>query len=172
MDFKKFQEIVVARCETLGIGDYELYYQVAESIQAAAYRQEISEFTSSVEGGVCFRCIVNGKMGYASTEELSPAQAESIVDRAVDNASVLESQEPVFLGEGGKTYQPLEPTHISMPGTEALIHKVLSTQEQIYAADPAVIDGSATQGIAERSRIAIVNSRGLNLSCENTLVES
>ena len=33
----------------------------------------------------------------------------------------------------------------------------------------AVIDGCETQGIAERSQIAICNSRGLDLSCENIL---
>ena len=56
-----------------------------------------------------------------------------------------------------------------LPATDALIAKVLSTQEQIYQASPAVIDGSSTQGIAERSQIAIFNSKGLDLSYENTV---
>ena len=81
MDFSVFKKLVIARCEELGLKDYELYYQMAESVSAETYQHSISEFTSSTEGGVCFRCIVNGKMGYASTEELSENQAAAIVLR-------------------------------------------------------------------------------------------
>ena len=169
MDFSVFKKLVIARCEELGLVDYELYYQMAESISTETYQHSISEFTASTEGGVCFRCIVKGKMGYASTESLTEEQAKAIVDRAVDNALVLEAEEQVFLGEGGKTYAPLEERNLTMPTAEDLIGKVLSTQEQLYAADPAVIDGCATQAIAERSCIAIYNSRGLDLFSENVL---
>ena len=169
MDFTTFKNLVIAHCEELGIADYELYYQAAESTSVSAFQHEINQFTSSTEGGICFRCIVSGKMGYASTEELSEEAAASIVARAADNASVLEAEEPVFLGEGGKSYAKLEREPYGMPATEALINKVLETQEQIYAANPAVIDGSSTQGIAERSVTAIYNSRGLDLRSETTL---
>ena len=169
MDFNTFKNAVIAKCAELGITDYELYYQAAESTSVSAFQHEINQFTSSIEGGVCFRCIVGGKMGYASTEELSEAAAAGIVARAADNASVLEAEEPVFLGEGGKTYATLERKPYDLPATDALIARVLSTQEQIYAADPAVIDGSSTQGIAERSVTAIYNSKGLDLHSEATL---
>ncbi|MBQ8833515.1 MAG: TldD/PmbA family protein [Oscillospiraceae bacterium] len=169
MDFNTFKNTVIAKCAELGIADYELYYQAAESTSVSAFQHEINQFTGSTEGGVCFRCIVGGKMGYASTEELSEAAAAAIVARAADNASVLEAEEPVFLGEGGKTYAPVKDTGVTMPATDALIAKVLATQEQIYAANPAVIDGSSTQGIAERSEIAIYNSKGLDLHSETTL---
>lgn len=169
MDFQAFKAAVIAQCEALGIREYELYYQAAESTSVSAFQQEINEFTGATEGGVCFRCIVNGKMGYASTEELSAAQATAIVARAADNASVLEAEEPVFLGEGGKTYAVLNTAAVPLPSTEALIAKVLDTQRQLYAADSRVIDGCAAQGIAERSQVAIYNSRGLDLSSETTL---
>ena len=169
MDFLTFKNIVIEKCRELGIDDYELYYQAAESTSVSVFQQEINEFTSSNEGGICFRCIVNGKMGYASTEELSEVQAAAIVERAADNASVLEAEEPVFLGEGGKTYRETDRKPYALPTTEALIAAVLETQKKLYAADPAVIDGSQTQGIAEYSRTAICNSRGLDLYSENTL---
>lgn len=169
MDFNTFKELVIETCRELGIAEYELYYQSAESTTVDAFQHEISEFTSAMEGGVCFRCIVNGKMGYASTEELSETAAAAIVARAADNASVLEAEEPVFLGEGGKTYQPLERKNYGLPTTDALIAKVLATQEQLYAASPAVIDGCQTEGMAQRRRIAIFNSKGLDLHSESTL---
>lgn len=166
MNFTEFKELVIAKAQVMGIAEYELYYQAAESTSVSAFQHEINQFTASVEGGVCFRCIVGGRMGYASTEALNESEAAAIVERAAENAAVLEADEPVFLGEGGKTYQAVEAKAYDLPTTEALIAKVLSTQEAVYKADPAVIDGSSTQGISERSSIAIVNSKGLDLSAE------
>ena len=169
MNFAEFKEIVVAKAQAMGIADYELYYQAAESTSVSAFQHEINQFTASVEGGVCFRCIVGGKMGYASTEALSESEANAIVEKAAQNAAVLEAEEPVFLGEGGKTYQAVEAKAYPLPTTEALIAKVLATQDAMYHANSAVIDGSTTQGISERSSIAIVNSKGLDLSTEVAL---
>ena len=169
MTFTEFKEIVIAKAQAMGLTDYELYYTASESTSISAFQHSLNQFTSSIEGGVCFRCIVGGKMGYASTEELSEAQAASIVEKAAQNAAVLEAEEQVFLGEGGKTYQVIDRKPYALPTTEELISKVLDTQERIYAADPAVIDGSSTQGISERSITAIVNSKGLDLQSEVAL---
>ena len=163
MNFVEFKEQVIAQAEAMGIADYELYYQAGESTSVSAFQHSINQFTDSTEGGVCFRCIVGGKMGYASTEALNESEAKEIVRRAAANAEVLESEEAVFLGEGGKTYAAIDRKPMELPTTDALIAKVLDTQEKIYAADPAVIDGSSTQGISEKSVTAIVNSKGLDL---------
>ena len=168
MTFKEFKDIVVAQCQELGIAEYELYYQAGSSTSVDTFQHSVNEFTSSQSGGVCFRAIINGKMGYASTEELSAEQAKAVVVKAADSASVLEAEEQVFLGEGGQTYEPLEDRSYDLPTTEALIAKVLETTEKLYAADPAVIDGCQTQGILESSEIAIFNSKGLDLHYANS----
>ena len=120
MDFESFKQAVIARCHQLGITEYELYYANSESTCIGAFQHEINQFTGAAQGGVCFRCILGGKMGYASTEDLSAEQAVAIVRKAADNAALLESEEQVFLGEGGKTYAPLEITSYALPNTENL----------------------------------------------------
>ena len=169
MEFKEFKQEVAARCQAQGIADYELFYQASESTSVSVFQHEVKQFTSSIDGGVCFRCIVNGKMGYASTEDLSREQADAIVARAVDNASVLESEEPVFLGEGGKVYAVLEETPWEEVSPETLIARTLATQEALYASDSRVVDGCETQGVVEKSRVAICNSRGLDLEESTSL---
>ena len=105
MEQNAFQQAVIAAAQQLGLADYELYFQFADGISVDIFgRDEIKEFSSATEGGVCFRCIVDGKMGYASTQLLSEASAADIVRRAVDNAKTLEKDDPVFLGEGGQSY--------------------------------------------------------------------
>lgn len=169
MDFNSFKEAIIARCKELGVQEYELYYQAAESTSVSAYQQEINEFTGNAEGGVCFRCIEGGKMGYASTEELSPEQAVQLVNRALDNARNLETEDPVFLGRGGQSYEKLELSPAPLPSTESLIKSVLAAQKALYAADSSVVDGTVTEGICEKSSIAIYNSNGLDLSYTNQI---
>ena len=169
MDFDTFKKHVIAACEEIGITEYELYYSASESTSVETFRHEINEFTASRDGGVCFRCIAHGKMGYASTEELTAEQAKAVVVKAADSAALLESEEAVFLGEGGQEYEALEIRPCPLPGADALIAAALDAQEKLYAADPAVIDGCQTQCIAESSEIAIYNSKGLDLHYENTV---
>ena len=169
MDFVSFKNAVIARAEQLGITEYELYYRADESTSVDVFKDEINEFSASSQGGVCFRCIVGGKMGYASTEELSEAQAAAIVEKAADHATVLESDEPVFLCEGGKTYENLQLQPYALPGTEELIRCALDTQKKLYATDSRVVDGCQTSVVAEASTIAICNSKGLDLRYDNNV---
>lgn len=163
MDYQSFKKAIIACAAELGLTEYELYYTGGSDTSVSAFRHELNEFSSSEGGGVCFRCIVDGKMGYASTQSLTEAEARSIVTQAVENAKSLETDEQVFLCEGGKEYEPVADESYELPTTEELIAAVLATQEKLYAANPAIIDGSETQGISEKSEIAIYNSKGLDL---------
>ena len=167
MDYQSFKNAVIAACAEAGITEYELYYQSGSDTTIGVFAHEVNEFSSSEGGGICFRCIVDGKMGYASTQALNEAEARAVVARAADNAACLETDEQVFLCQGGKEYRALESRPYDLPATEELIACALSTQEKIYAADPMVIDGCQTQVIAESSQIAIYNSKGLDLTYSN-----
>ena len=167
MDYQSFKNAVIAACAECGITEYELYYQSGSETTVGVFAHEINEFSSSEGGGVCFRCIVDGKMGYASTQALNADEAKAIVERAADSAVCLETEEAVFLCEGGKTYRALERRTYELPSTEELIKTALDTQEKLYAADPMVIDGCQTQAISESSEIAIYNSKGLDLTYSN-----
>lgn len=169
MNFNEFKNHVIAACKEAGIEEYELYYSASESTSVETFRHEINEFTASRDGGVCFRCIAGGKMGYASTEDLSAEQAKSVVAKAADSAALLESEEMVFLGEGGQEYEPLDIAPMTLPGADKLISAALDVQEKLYAADPAVIDGCQSQCMAESSEIAIYNSKGLDLYYQNAV---
>ena len=167
MDFNAFKEAVIAAAKAAGLAEYELYYEGGEETNVEAFRHEINQFSSSVNGGVCFRCVVGGKMGYASTEDMDPEKAADLVQRAVDNAKTLESTEPVFLCEGGKTYEKLNVTPYELPSTEEMIATALAVQDKLYAADPKVVDGES--GVTrQKFRFAICNSKGLDLSYENS----
>ena len=96
MDYQSFKNAVIAQAAALGITEYELYYESGSETSVGVFQHEVNQFSSSAQGGgVCFRCIVNGKMGYASTQALNENEAKSIVTKAAENAAVLESEEQV-----------------------------------------------------------------------------
>lgn len=169
MDYEVFKAAVDAAAKKNGLTDYELYYESVESTSVDIFKDEINNFTSNTEGGVCFRTLCGGKMGYASTENVRPESAEMLVRSAMENAAVLESEEQEFLGEGGQSYRNTDRAPLPLPSTEKLIGDACDLQKRMYARDPAVVDGTSSQAISERYEIAIFNSRGLDLHYENNM---
>lgn len=164
MDFQEFKKAVIAASEECGVADYELYYASEESTSVGVFKHEVNRFESGLSGGVSYRALFEGRMGYASTEKLDEDEARRIVKRALDNAASLETDEKEFLVEGGKTYRALEEEPFVMPTPEELLGKALAGQEALYAADPLVTDGSETESASFRYTVSIANSRGLDLS--------
>ena len=121
MDFKEFKTMVAAQAEKAGLADYELYYTSQESTEVSMFNGELDSFTSSLTGGAAFRCIVEGHMGAAYTQELSEGQAESLVLRARENALTLEKEEEAFFAQGGGEYPDVQPVEYPVLGAEALI---------------------------------------------------
>ena len=159
MDFKTFKEQVFAAAEGKNLTQYEIYYQGCNSTVATAFQDEINEFSASNDGGVCFRCIYGGKMGYASTEALD--DAEGLVTRAMDNAAVLEADEQVFLAENGQNYRKWSGKNYKLPDTKQLLELTLAAQRGLYAAGAE--DGTSARGVAEENVIELHNSGGLSL---------
>ncbi len=167
MDFQTFRQAAADEAAALKLQAYELYYLLEESASASAFRHEISEFSSASEGGVCLRCLVDGKMGYASTQLLSEESARALVRRAAGNAAVLETGQPEFFVEPGQNYQPVDAGSTPLPAADVLRAAALAGQDALYA-QSGVVDGCGTDVFAGRTCIAIYNSLGLDLRYENT----
>ena len=168
MDFQTFRQLAAQEAAALKIEEYELDYQMEESASVSAFRHEIREVSDANEGGVCMRCLVDGRMGYASTQLLSEESARSLVRRAAGNAAVLETVEPEYLVGAGQNYRSVAASAAPLPEADALRRAALAGQDALYAQE-GVVDGSNTEVHANRFSIAIHNSRGLDLQYENTL---
>ena len=168
MQFNEFKALVIAECAARGVAEYELYYQSSASTTVDTFQHSVNEFSSSLSGGLCFRCIVEGKMGYASTQELSQEQAVAVVVKAMDNALCLETEETVFLGEGGQEYESLPDRCYAEPTTEEMIATALAVTEKLYAADPMAVDGCQSEILRGSEEVAIYNSKGLDLHQSNS----
>ncbi|MBP3577871.1 MAG: hypothetical protein J6K15_07150, partial [Lachnospiraceae bacterium] len=163
MNYQEFKQAVIAAAKEKEVKDYELYYSESAETQTEIFKTEVKGFTTGSNLGVCLKCLVNGKMGYASTEHLSEEEAVSLVERALDNAKSIESEEQAFIHTKGDTYAVLEKEEVKLPTATEVIDFALDLQKQIYATDSRVVDGTQAYAGFVESKTALYNSNGLDL---------
>lgn len=163
MTYQEFKNAVIDVSDQMQIADYELYYSQSESTSVDTYKQEVNEYGTETSMGVCYRCIRDGKVGYASTENLTKEEARSLVLRALENAGSIESDEKAIIHEKGDAYATLSVEEGKLPTGEELTEAALALQKEIYAADPRVSDGTQSYAGCGRASFALYNSKGLDL---------
>lgn len=166
MTYQEFKSKVIDISERMQIKDYELYYTEGDSASVEIFQQEIKEYSTDSSMGVCYRCIKDGKAGYASTENLTEEEAASLVTRALENAESIESGEEAYIHGQGDTYAALPEITCKKPTGGELKEAALTLQKELYAADPRVTDGTQSLAAYGRSTYALCNSRGLDLQDE------
>ncbi len=163
MNYQEFKTAVIKYAAENNINDYELYYSKSDETSVEIFMTEVKGFNSANSMGICFRCNVNGQTGYASTENMTEEEAESIVLRAIENAKSLESEAPSFIHKLGDTYATVEKVETTTPAASELVDFALDLQKEIYAQDERVIDGTQAIAGCGSSERAIFNSNGIDL---------
>ncbi len=163
MNYNDFKNAIIKAAQDAALTDYELYYSASEDISVDTLMHQINEFSTSTGAGACFRCIWEGKMGYASTQLFTEEEALRLVESAMANASAIESEDTVFIHPAGDTYETVEIKKTTEPTTAQLIDSSLALLEKVYKNDARVIDGSQTFAGYGSQRIALYNSKGLDL---------
>ena len=162
--FESMKQALVAAAQRAGLTQYEIYAQSEESISAETLKDEISSFSSSNAGGICFRCIVDGKMGYASGELMTEDAMEDMVNAAISNARCIDNDDEVFIFAGSPAYATPNVPAPSLPEATAIRDTALALQRALYATSEKVSDGTQTAAIAMTSEVHLFNSNGLELS--------
>ena len=164
MKLEELKKKIKLTADAVGLSEYEIYYSCESSVSAETLKHEISSFSSGTQAGISFRCIVDGKMGYASTERMTEDEMESLVTRAIDNATYQDYDDEVFLYEGSKEYATVTATPPEMPSAEELKNAALAIQRATYASSDKVTDGTQSSTFAFETTISISNSYGLELT--------
>ncbi len=164
MLFEQMKNALIAAATEAGIEQYEIYYQVGESISAETLKDEISAFASSVSGGICFRCIVGGKMGYASSELLTEDAMQELVQNAVANAACIDNDDEVFIFEGSPAYAKIDAGEVKLADAVTIRDTALRLQKETYAQSDKVTDGTQSVAMSSVGEVRLYNSHGLSLS--------
>lgn len=166
MTYQEFKEAVIRYAGENGVADYEIYYESGWSNSVEIYKEEVKGYSTEEDMGVCFRCVVNGRAGYASTENLTEEEALSLVRRALENACSIESEEKCFIHEKGDKYAVCGKNDSPQPSGAELIEAALTLQREMYGADSRVTDGTQAYMVYGSHKYALYNSNGLDLEDE------
>ena len=108
MNFDLLKNALVKALLEEGLTEYEIYYMSDESVSVATLNKEVNSFSSSESGGLCLRVLVDGKMGYASTELMSESEMSELPRRAKSNAEATEKPDTVGIYAGSDSYEELK----------------------------------------------------------------
>lgn len=167
MTYSEFKQAVMANAAAQGLEEYDLFYSESNAASAVMLKQGIRSYLTNASRGACFRCIYHGKPGYAATELFTAEQAEELVAAAMENAASIESDDQVFIHGVGDTYRQLAEKSLRTPTGAQLIEKATDTLNACFAASDRLTDASEAEVEYLQTKVALCNSKGLDLQAEN-----
>ncbi|WP_160680859.1 TldD/PmbA family protein [Clostridium sp. C8-1-8] len=172
MDIKAFSNLIFNKAEEANFSEYEIYYSSKESLDIKIFDSEVDDYGLSNTSGVSFRGVINGRMGYSYSESLDEASASMMVEKAKENAKLIENEDKDFIYGGASQYEevhsyskdideltPTEQIDLAL----ALEQKTKGTSDLIEKVAECEVDTS-------KSEVAIINSKGLDLRHKKTTV--
>lgn len=166
MQFEEMKNVLADAAARAGIGEYEIYYQSTEDLSAETLKDEISSFSSGKVCGVSFRCIVNGKQGYASSQLLDRDTLEELVYAACANAACIDSEDEPYIFEGSSHYASLDGEAPALLPADEIRDAALLSMRHTYASCDLVADGTQCGAVSSVRDTYLYNSRGLSLSSQ------
>ena len=166
MNFDMLKSILESALEREGVSEYEMYYMSEANTSVSTLNKEVNSFSSGENGGLCLRVLVDGKMGYASTELMTEAEMNDLPGRAKANALATEKADTVGIFEGSDSYDELTIDKIELLSAEELKGLAIRIGNDLFAKSDKVKEGTASQAIAGGTSIRLVNSHGLSLTLD------
>ncbi|MDQ0351875.1 PmbA protein [Alkalibacillus filiformis] len=165
MNVLEFKDELFQKGSEKGFKDMELYYEKSDRFVCAIDKGEVDQFTTAEVTGVSFRGVYADQMGYAYTEKLDESSIEFLIENALENASVLESEDVEEIYEGDSNYKDISFSSEALKSVtnEEKINFMKELDKEIYAADERVV---ATNFFTMQSvdvQKAMYNSKGLAL---------
>ncbi len=172
MEFSQIKQIIADAAKQNDIEHYDVYYSKNNSVSAETFQHQISSFSSENSIGLCFRCLVGQKFGYASCEKITEDELRALVVKAAENAAYIESDEPAILLEGSPVYREVHNKKLPMPSAADLKRLALDLQENTYKQSEYVSDGTESSVGASEMSVDMYNSYGLSLHKEASVYTS
>ncbi|MDK0562692.1 TldD/PmbA family protein [Clostridium perfringens] len=174
MEFKDFKERLFNRAKELNFEKYELYYGKSESLNITSSNGEVERYGLSTSIGVSFRGIYNGKMGYSYTEKLDEESIEILLLKAMECAELIESKDEEFiLGDKAKYLEVNSyDENISNLTPKEQIEKALKLSTEPSKINSEIIKSEYTKFNTAKLERVIVNSEGIDLKEEKTIVQA
>ncbi|MCT4593044.1 MAG: TldD/PmbA family protein [Anaeromicrobium sp.] len=174
MDYRKIIKTLFDQGKIKGFEDMEVFIQKDKSLNLKVFKKEIDNFSRSDEGGLSFRGIYNGKMGYSYTEKIDVDSVELLIYEAIENSKVIDSHDEEYIFEGSKEYKKINNFNEDLAKIEIedKIDFLKNLEKHALALDPRVDAVNYCSYGEEESYTLLVNTKGLDLENKSNIAYS
>lgn len=171
MEIRKFKEILFEKAKQSNFSKYEIYYTENESLKILSYENAVDGYELKDSRGLSFRALVNGKMGYGYTENLSEDSVDMLIDTVKQSAEFVCSDDEEFIYAGGANYSNVQCSHPSLENltAEEQIKLVLELEKKTKEHSPEVFKIAECSMEVSNSEVRIMNSEGLDLESKRNI---
>ncbi len=165
MKYDKFFELAKAA----GIEDCELSISTSYSLSISLFHGEIDSYSTSKSMAFLARGIYKGKMGSVVSDVYNKDSAEFFVKQIVNNAKVIENDDPVFIFKGSEKYRKINTFNkeLSKISVEDKLNKLYELEKKVKEGDSRIIEIESTGYEESESTLTVLNSHGLKLNQKN-----
>ena len=154
---------LLTQAKAVGIEAAEAYLSEKENFSAMRNNGALEDYQSNHTRGLGFRGLVNGRMGYASTEALDEESIGQLIRGVIESATLCESDDEQLLYQGGgqvpelELYQP----ELDKVAPEAKLAKIEAMENACKAADSRYLNGYNMVETTKHT-VRIANSFGMD----------
>ena len=172
MNIADFKTKLFAAAKAKGISDIELIYMNSKSDEISVYNSDVENFQSSSQGGIGVRGLYKDVMGYYYSETVEEKDVDGIIAAVMENAEVIDSEDPEFIFEGSKCYAEVDiyDEAVNAYTTEKRIEDALKMEKAALAYDERIKSVSNAVVAGGESETYLANSKGLELSEKNNYI--
>ena len=165
MKYDRFFELA----KQAGIEEAELSVSTSYSLSFSLFHGEIDSYTSSKSYSYLARGIYKGKMGAVSSDVYNSKSASFFVEQIINNASVIENDDPVFIFKGSEKYKKINTFNreLEQISVDKKIQIAKEIEKEIRESDTRIIEVQTVAYDEASTSSIILNSHGLKLSQKN-----
>ena len=154
-----------ALAKEVGLEQVELYISESRSLTISLFHGEVDEYKDNNGYSILARGILNGKCGSASADVWNAEKAKWLVKEIVDNARVIENDDPVFIFKGSEKYHKINTFNkeLELVTIDEKMNKLLALEKAIREADSRIIEVAGVEYHQGSEKVILMNSNGLNL---------
>ena len=138
--FEKFEKLVQLAL-VAGFEKAEVFATASDSFSVNVYEGQIEDYRVQTRAGIALRGLLNGQIGYASTEVDDESEYVDLVARAKENAQLLESKDVQFIYDGKEKLEWVSSLNPALREVtaEQKIALAMETEKACFAQDERVV---------------------------------
>lgn len=163
MDINKFKDLLFDKGKEYGFMDMEIYYQSNKKFQVKVFKGEVDSYSIAETGGISFRGVYNGNMGYSYTEKIDEKSVILLLEEAKENSMILESVDHEVIFEGSPLYikKDLFSEELNLVSAEDKIKLLKEIEKEAFSLDDRVTSINYCFLYTIESEKMIANTKGL-----------